>query len=295
MIRSMTGYGRGETANEFGHISVEVKSFNSKNISITVRLPDILSSYEHQAINYVKSRIKRGQINAIIELNRDGLVSDKKVLIDHDLAKDYYNQLESLRNELSFTDPISLNSITSFPGVISLTEAKEDIEQIWLSAYQALVLAFDQLIQMREKEGLAMMSDILERLDIMCQAIDRIGNRSPLVVVEYRQRLQKKINDLLQDQAIIDESRLAVEIAVMADRCDVSEEIVRLRSHISQIKENLKDSNEQIGRQLDFILQEINREANTVSSKADDYQISSDCIQLKFELEKIREQAQNIE
>jgi uncharacterized protein (TIGR00255 family) len=295
MIRSMTGYGRGETANEFGHISVEVKSFNSKNISITVRLPDILSSYEHQAINYVKSRIKRGQINAIIELNRDGLVSDKKVLIDHDLAKDYYNQLESLRNELSFTDPISLNSITSFPGVISLTEAKEDIEQIWLSAYQALVLAFDQLIQMREKEGLATMSDILERLDIMCQAIDRIGNRSPLVVVEYRQRLQKKINDLLQDQAIIDESRLAVEIAVMADRCDVSEEIVRLRSHISQIKENLKDSNEQIGRQLDFILQEINREANTVSSKADDYQISSDCIQLKFELEKIREQAQNIE
>ncbi|MEK7400451.1 MAG: YicC/YloC family endoribonuclease [Candidatus Poribacteria bacterium] len=295
MIRSMTGYGRGETANEFGHISVEVKSFNSKNISITVRLPDILSSYEHQAINYVKSRIKRGQINAIIELNRDGLVSDKKVLIDHDLAKDYYNQLESLRNELSFTDPISLNSITSFPGVISLTESKEDIEQIWLSAYQALVLAFDQLIQMREKEGLAMMSDILERLDIMCQAIDRIGNRSPLVVVEYRQRLQKKINDLLQDQTIIDESRLAVEIAVMADRCDVSEEIVRLRSHISQIKENLKDSNEQIGRQLDFILQEINREANTVSSKADDYQISSDCIQLKFELEKIREQAQNIE
>jgi uncharacterized protein (TIGR00255 family) len=223
------------------------------------------------------------------------LVSDRKILIDHDLAKDYYNQLESLRHELSFTDPISLNSITSFPGVISLTEAKEDVEQIWLSAYQAFGLAFDQLIQMREKEGLATMSDILERLDIMCQAIDRISNRSPLVVAEYRQRLQKKINDLLQDQTIIDESRLAIEIAVMADRCDVSEEIVRLRSHISQIKENLKDSNDQIGRQLDFILQEINREANTVSSKADDYQISSDCIQLKFELEKIREQAQNIE
>jgi uncharacterized protein (TIGR00255 family) len=140
-----------------------------------------------------------------------------------------------------------------------------------------------------------MMSDISERLDIMFQAIDRISNRLPLVVAEYRQRLQKRLNDLLQNQAVIDESRLALEIAVMADRCDVSEEIVRLRSHISQIKSNLQDSNDQIGRQLDFILQEINREANTVASKADDFQISSDCIQLKFEIEKIREQVQNIE
>lgn len=295
MIRSMTGYGHSETISEFGHISVEVKSLNSRSVTINVKLPELLSSYEHQIISYAKSRIKRGQINISIELDRSGIASNKQVFIDRELAKDYFNQLESLRNELAFTDPINLNLLVSLPGVINIEETKGDTEQIWLSVYQSLSMAFDQLIQMREAEGQAMMTDILERIDIMQNIIDHINNRLPMVITDYRQRIQKRLNDILCEQVVVDESRLAMEVAIMADRCDISEEIVRLRSHISQMKNSLQNSDDQIGRQLDFILQEINREVNTLSSKADDFQISSDCIQLKFEIEKIREQVQNIE
>lgn len=291
----MTGYGRSEIINEFGHISVEVKSFNNRSININIKLPEILSSYEHQVINYVKSRIKRGQINISIELDRSGAESSKRVFIDRDLVKDYFNQLESLRNELAFTDPINLNLLVSLPGVLNIEETKGNIEQIWLSVYQSLGMAFDQLIQMRETEGQVMITDILERIDLMQEAIDRINNRLPMVIKEHRQLIQKRLIEILRDKAIIDESRLAMEVAIMADKCDVSEEIVRIRSHISQMKDILQDSDDQIGRQLDFILQEINREVNTVSAKANDFQISSDCIQLKYEIEKIREQAQNIE
>lgn len=295
MIKSMTGYGQSEIINEFGHISVEVKSFNSKGVNINVKLPEILSSYEYQVINYVKSRIKRGQINISIELDRSGAEPSKRIFIDRELAKDYFNQLESLRNELAFTDPINLNLLISLPGVLNIEETKGDVNKIWLSVYQSLGMAFDQLIQMRETEGQAMITDILDRIDLMQEAIDRINNRLPEVIKEYRQLIQKRLIEILRDQTVIDESRLAMEIAIMADKCDISEEVVRIRSHISQMKDILQNSDDQIGRQLDFILQEINREVNTVSAKANDFQISSDCIQLKYEIEKIREQAQNIE
>lgn len=291
----MTGYGRSEIVSEFGHISVEVKSFNSRSININVKMPEILSSYEHQVVNYVKSRIKRGQINIAIELDRSGAEQSKRIFVDRELAKDYFNQLESLRNELAFTDPINLNLLVSLPGVLNVEETKGDVEQIWVLVQQSLGMAFDQLIQMRETEGQAMIDDILERINLMQEAIDRISSRLPEVVKEHHRLIQKRLNEILYDQVIIDESRLAIEVAIMADRCDVSEEIVRIRSHISQMKDILQDSNDQIGRQLDFILQEINREVNTVSAKANDFQISSDCIQLKYEIEKIREQAQNIE
>ncbi len=295
MIKSMTGYGHSEFIDDFGHISVEVKSFNSKIININVKLPEILSPYEHQVINYAKSRIKRGQINISIELDRTGITSNKQVFIDRELAKNYLDQLESLRNELALVDPINLSLLASLPGVLNIEETKGDIEKIWLSTYQSLCVAFDQLIQMRETEGQAMMTDILERISIIQETVERINNRLPAVIREYRKLIQKRLNDLLFDRVIIDESRLAMEIAIMADKCDVSEEIVRIRSHISQLNNILQASNDQVGRQIDFILQEVNREVNTVSAKANDFQISSDCIQIKYEIEKIREQAQNIE
>ncbi|MDQ1316747.1 MAG: hypothetical protein QG588_396 [Candidatus Poribacteria bacterium] len=295
MIKSMTGYGRGEFISESGHLYAEVKSVNSKTCNVLVRLPDVLSSFESQVVTYVKTRIKRGQINISIELNRDGLTSSKKVIIDRELVKDYFNQLESLRDELSLTDPINLINLTNLPGVISLEETKEDIEQIWDTTYQALITAINQCVQTRETEGSAIALDVVEHLESIGQLIERISVRSPMIVEEYRQRLQKKLNDLLQNLITIDESRLATEVAIMADRCDVSEELVRLRSHVLQMQNILQESEEPIGRQLDFILQEINREANTIASKANDLQISSDCIQLKYEIEKVREQVQNIE
>ena len=291
----MTGYVRGEFIRESGHLYAEVKSVNSKTCNVLVRIPDAISSFESQVVTYVKTRIKRGQISVSIELNRDGLMSGKKVIIDRELVKDYFNQLESLRDDLSLTDPINLINLTNLPGVISLEETKEDIEQIWNTAYQALITAIDQCIQTRETEGSAIALDVVEHLESIGQLIERISVRSPMIVEEYRQRLQKKLNDLLQNLITIDESRLATEIAIMADRCDVSEELVRLRSHVSQMQNILQESEEPVGRQLDFILQEINREANTIASKANDLQISSDCIQLKYEIEKVREQVQNIE
>jgi uncharacterized protein (TIGR00255 family) len=295
MIRSMTGYGRGEFVCESGHLYAEVKSVNSKTCNVGVRIPDAISSFESQVVNYVKTRIKRGQISVSIELNRDGLTSGKKVIIDRELVKDYFNQLESLRDELSLTDPINLINLTNLPGVISLEETKEDIEQIWNTAYQALVNSIDQCVQTRETEGSAIALDVVEHLGDINQLIERISVRSPMIIEEYRQRLQKRLNDLTQNVITIDESRLATEVAIMADRCDVSEELVRLRSHVSQMQNILQESEEPVGRQLDFILQEINREANTIASKANDLQISSDCIQLKYEIEKVREQVQNIE
>jgi len=290
----MTGFGRGETNIDSINISVEIKSVNSKGFNLTTKLPESILSYEQQIINYIKSRIKRGQINITIELNKNNLSPKSKVVVDHDLAKEYWRQLESLRDELSFTDPIDLITLAGFPGVITIEESKEDIEHIWSSTYQALVMATDQFIHTRETEGSAMLMDITKRLDEMKELIDIIKNRSPLVIDEYRQRLQKRIDDIMQNQ-LIDESRLAMEIAIMADKCDITEELVRLRSHISQMEYYLNDADESIGRQLDFILQEINREVNTISSKANDYQISAKCIQLKYEIEKVREQAQNIE
>jgi len=295
MIRSMTGYGRGEFINDSGHLYAEVKSVNSKTCNVTARLPDVLSSFESQVVTYVKTRIKRGQINVSIDLNRDGLTSGKKVIIDRELAKDYFSQLESLRDELSLTDPITLINLTNLPDVIGIEEAKEDVEQIWNSAYQALITAIDQCVQTRETEGSAIVLDVVEHLGSINQLIERISVRSPVIVEEYSQRLQRRLNDLTQNLVTIDESRLATEVAIMADRCDISEELVRLRSHVSQMQNILKESEEPVGRQLDFILQEINREANTIASKASDLQISSDCIQLKYEIERVREQIQNIE
>jgi uncharacterized protein (TIGR00255 family) len=254
-----------------------------------------MSSFEQQVISYVKSRIKRGQINVIIDFSNNELSSGNKVIIDRELAKEYWYQLESLRDELSLTDQINLVTLVTFPGVVTIEESKEDVEQLWSATYQALNMAVDQFIRTREIEGSAMLLDINERLESMSQLIDKIKTRSPLVLDEYRQRLQKRLIELTQNQSIIDESRLAMEVAIMADKCDVTEELVRLRSHISQMQDSLVNSDDPIGRQLDFILQEINREVNTISSKANDYQITSDCIQFKYEIEKVREQVQNIE
>ncbi len=295
MINSMTGFGRGETVIGSVNISTEVKSVNSKGCNIIARLPEQISSYEMQIVNYIKSKISRGQINVIIELDRGEFSSGNKVVVDHELAEDYWSQLESLRDELSFTDQIDLVTLVSFPGVVTIEEAKEDTEDIWSAAYQTLAMAVDEFIHMRETEGSAMLSDLSERLESMLLILDKVKDRSPLVIDEYRQRLQKRLSELTQNQVIVDESRLAMEVAIMADRCDITEELVRLKSHISQMKDYLDNADEPIGRQLDFILQEINREVNTISSKANDYQISSDCIQLKYEIEKVREQAQNIE
>lgn len=291
MIRSMTGYGRGE----IGQFSVEIKSVNSRNCVIIAKLPDVLSAIEPQVVAYVRSMIKRGQINVSVMMNKDGTSSGKKAIIDKQLAKEYWQHLQEIKEYLSISDPISLDDIANLPGVIALEETRENIEKIWPDLQVVLEKAINQLIDMRKSEGTAMLEDITKRLEVLSQIVEHISIKTPEVVEKYRDYINKRITELLQDQAKIDESRMAMEVALMAEKSDITEEIVRLRSHISQIMDDLKNPKEPVGRHLDFVLQEMNREINTVSSKADDYEIISDCIKFKDEIEKIREQVQNIE
>jgi len=295
MIKSMTGFGRGELDTEIGHLTAEVKSVNNRTCSVIVSLPVVLSLLESQVSGYIRSRISRGQVNVSVILGKNGASTGKRIILDRELAKEYHQQLMEVKEYLSLTAPISLDTIAALPGVINVEESKESIDEIWPIVRCVLETAVDQLIETRKTEGAAMLEDLSHRLETMSQLTERISTRAPQVVEEYRQRLRTRIDDLLRDQMAIDESRIAMEVAIMAERCDITEEIIRLRSHISQIRDSLEDSEEPVGRHLDFILQEINREVNTIASKASDAQISADCIYFKGEIEKMREQVQNVE
>ena len=295
MIKSMTGFGRGDLDIEVGRLLVEVRSVNSRSCNVTVRFPETMLSLESRVSSYIRSRISRGQINVSVLLDRDGMPSGRKVTIDRELAKEYCEQLTSAREYLSLSEPVSLSVVTALPGVINIEEPKQDVDEMWVMLQSVLAVAVDQLIEMRKMEGAAILEDLSNRLETMSLLTEQISVRAPGVAEKYLKRLRKRIGDLLQGQTEMDESRIAMEVAVMAERCDVTEEIVRLRSHIDQIKNSLKESEGPVGRHLDFILQEVNREVNTIASKASDTQISADCIRLKDETEKMREQVQNIE
>jgi len=301
MIKSMTGYGRSELKTDLGTVTAEAKSFNSKNLNIIVKLPDSLSYLDMQIAGYVKNKISRGQVNILIDINKNGSSTNKKANIDILLLKEYCDIINSLKESFSITDPINLQTLLSLPGVLNVDEKEENSNEILSDLLKALDVAIAQLLDMREKEGMVVLEDITERLEIISKTVENIAIRTPEIINEYRERLRKRIQDLVQDQNImnyhlnIDESRIAMEVSIMAERSDINEELVRLRSHINQFKDTLLKIGEPVGRQLDFILQEINREVNTISSKANDYQISAECIRLKNETEKIREQAQNIE
>lgn len=295
MIKSMTGFGRGELNSETGHFSVEVRSVNSRTCNVVVRLPENLLALEGKVSSYIRSRASRGQINVTVALDKNEASSGRKVTIDRELAREYFERLTEVKEYLSLDESVDLDTITALPGVINVEEPKEDIDEAWQVLHSALEIAVDQLIEMRKTEGAAMLNDLSNRLETMSQLTGQINARAPEVVEKYRQRLQKRINELQQAQVIVDESRIATEIAIMAERSDVTEEIVRLRSHIDQIRDSLEKTDEPVGRHLDFILQEVNREVNTIASKASDTQIATDCIQFKDETEKMREQVQNIE
>lgn len=295
MIKSMTGFGRGEFSSETGHFSVEVRSVNSKTCNVVVRLPENLLALEGKVSSYIRSRASRGQINVTVALDKNGVSSGKRITIDRELAREYFERLTEVKEYLSIDESVDLETITALPGVINMEEPKEDIDAAWQVLNGALEMAVDQLIEMRKTEGAAMLSDLSQRLETMSQLTGQINARAPEVVEKFRQRLQKRINELQQAHVVVDESRIATEIAIMAERSDVTEEIVRLRSHIGQIRDSLGKTDEPVGRHLDFILQEVNREVNTIASKASDTQIATECIQFKDETEKMREQVQNIE
>lgn len=293
MIRSMTGYGRGEaTVESLGRFTVEVRSVNHRFCEAMVRLPRPFIALEDRFRALILESIARGRVEVQVVWEEAGR-GKKRVVVDKELALAYYNALEDLKATLGTETSPDIDLIAGFPEVFCLEAAEVDVETAWAGLQPALRDALRGLMEMREKEGRLLAADFQARLRKVAGQIEKVKGRAPAVVEEYRQRLATRLRELLP-QNPLDEGRLAMEVALMAERCDISEEILRLESHLEQLEACL-EQDEPTGRKIEFLLQELNREINTIGSKASDLVISSLVVDIKGELEKLREQAQNIE
>lgn len=292
MIRSMTGFGRGEAQKEGKEFLVEIKTVNHRYSDIFIKIPRQISFLEDKVREIVNKSLSRGKIDVFISFE-DTSDSSKSVLLDEGLAKTYIAAVETLRDKFNLKDDISVSLITRFPDILRVEKGEADEDEIWQLLKTALENALDSLITMRENEGEGLRKDLLERSAYTDGILKEIAQRAPEVVKEYKQKLETRIKELLEQQTI-DENRMAMEVAVFADRCSIDEEIVRLGSHINQMREAL-NMQQPVGRKLDFIIQEMNREINTIGSKANDLFITKNVVEIKSEIEKMREQVQNIE
>lgn len=292
MIRSMTGFGRGEYKGEGQEFLVEIKTVNHRYSDIYLKLPRQISFLEEKVRETVNKSIARGKIDVYVSYDEYGEDS-KIVLLDEPLAKAYIKSVETLRDKFNLKDDISVSLIAKFPDILKVEKTEADEDKTWRGLKTALDNALDSLVRMREIEGEGLKNDILERASYIQQIVRSMEGRAPEVVKEYKQRLENRIKELL-DQQVVDESRLAMEVAIFADRCSIDEELVRLNSHIKQLKETLC-MEQPVGRKLDFLVQEMNREVNTIGSKSNDLEITKNVVEIKSEIEKIREQVQNIE
>jgi len=294
LTRSMTGYGRGEvTVENLGRFTVEVRSVNHRFCETVVRLPRPFVSLEDRFRSLILEKIARGRVEVQVVWEEAGR-GKKRVVVDKELAIAYHNALEDLKATLGTESSPDIKLIAGFPEVFCLEAVEVEPETAWPGLQAALQEALRGLVEMREKEGRSLASDFHARLRKVATQIEEVRGRAPAVVEDYRQRLTARLQELLSQQHPLDEARLAMEVALMADRCDISEEILRLESHLEQLEACL-DQDEPAGRKIEFLLQEVNREINTVGSKASDLVISRLVVDIKSELEKLREQAQNIE
>ena len=292
MIKSMTGFGKAEKELPGGKVVVEIRSVNHRYGEVSVKMPRTMLAFEHEVRKLVAGRLKRGKIEVFVKQETSSGSASLPVL-NIPLAKAYQKAFSSLREALGLGDPITLELIAAQKDVF-LTGEEEVNEEVFAAELTAAVnAAVEGLDAMREREGTALLEDIVPRLVTLEAVIGTIAERIPQSMTETAARLRERIVQLLNGQPL-DESRIAQEIAVMADRCDITEELVRFRSHLSQVTAALH-SDEPVGRKLDFLLQELNREVNTIGSKANDADIAIQVVALKAELEKIREQIQNIE
>lgn len=290
---SMTGYGKGEHENELYKFKIELKSVNHRYNDISIKLPRQLNYLEETIKKLIKEKLFRGKIDAYVSLEYLH-ESQIDIEIDYKLANSYYDALNNLTKELNIQDNIKLDDIINIPEIIKTSKKEIDQDSILEVLTKALEIALDNISNMRESEGGELKKDILSKLSIIENHIRNINERSPQVVVEYKKKLQERINELIDDTTILDKDRLNNEIAYFADKASIDEELVRLDSHIKQLKQIL-EGNGSIGRKLDFLIQEFNREINTIGSKSSDVYITENVVELKSEIEKIREQVQNIE
>lgn len=292
MVRSMTGYGKGEhMANDYRFV-VEMKSVNHRYNDISVKLPRFMNELEDAIRKKAMQYIARGNTDIYITFETFS-DNDVVVKINEPLAKAYTEKLYELEQKFGVYSKYKLDLVARFADVISVEKAEEQKDVLWETLLPALDEAILKFVEMRQKEGEALVNDILKKRELIQQMTEQIKKRSPIVVKEYKEKLQNRIKELLSGVEA-DEQRIAMETALFADRSCVDEEITRLESHIIQLKEILQKGG-QIGRKLDFLVQEMNREVNTIASKANDIEITGITIEMKSEIEKIREQIQNIE
>lgn len=291
MIHSMTGYGRGEKEGLGKHFTVEIKSVNHRYSEIVIKQPRQYILLEDYIRHLVQKYIKRGRVDIFVKVKE---VGEKKceIKVDKELAMDYYKSLNDLAKSLDISSNITMSELAALPEVIKQEEIEDDIEEVKKVLEEAVTGALEQLIAMREVEGKALLEDLEMRIESLKGFRKQIMDRSPKMIEEYRERLHKRIEDILADQ--IDENRLNQEVVYFAEKSSITEELIRLESHFVQFLNTL-NMDGSIGRKLDFLVQEMNRETNTIGSKANDLEIAHLVVEMKTEIEKIREQIQNIE
>ncbi len=294
MIRSMTGYGRAEAVLAGRKFAVEMKSVNHRYLEISLRLPGMLSSLDTEIKKKIGEQFSRGRIEATVRVDSDGIAENSgRLTLNLPLARNYHALLCQLKEEFQLEDEISLAMMTGFRDVFVPTESFQDPAVLWEGLSNLLDEAMRTLTEMRAREGESLQRDLTARLSLIACVLEAIAGRAPQVVCEYQKRLGDRIRELTGAMAI-DESRLLQEVAIMAEKSDITEEIVRFRSHIEQFTD-LLTIGDGAGRKIDFLIQEMGREVNTIGSKSGDAGISRNVIEIKSELAKLREQVQNIE
>ncbi|MDI9571217.1 MAG: YicC/YloC family endoribonuclease [Pseudomonadota bacterium] len=294
MIRSMTGFGREEGAAAGRRILVEMKSLNHRYLEVSLRMPAALSPLETEIKKRIGERFSRGKIEAVIRLESDGQHEEAPApTLNVPLLRRYWALLTRIKTELNLPGEVTLEMMMRFPDLFVPGETEENPQSLWADLEKTLLRAMESLAAMRTAEGEALGRDLAARMETIAGLLDDIRRRSPAVVREYRQRLAERVRELTQGMAI-DEARLHQEVAILAEKSDIAEEVVRLESHIGQFGEFLA-AEEAVGRKLDFLIQEMNREINTIGSKSQDGEIARQVIEIKSELAKLREQIQNVE
>ena len=291
MIKSMTGFGRCEIQQDSKKFTVELKSVNHRYLDVNIRMPKKLNFFETSIRTLLKSYANRGKVDIFITYE-DLSQAQSSVKYNPLIAAEYMKYFKQME-EFGLENDISVSALARFPEVLTMEEQVEDEEELWNGLKKALEGAFRQFVETRITEGENLKKDILAKLTFLEQEVSAVEERSPQIVAEYRQKLEEKVAELLADTQM-EENRLAAEVILYADKICTDEEVVRLKSHIQHMRATLEEK-EGIGRKLDFIAQEMNREANTILSKANDIEVSNHAISLKTEIEKIREQIQNIE
>ncbi len=293
MIKSMTGFGRCEVSEGERKFTVEMKGVNHRYLDVNIRMPKKLNFFETAIRNLLKQSIQRGKVDIFITYE-DLSENQMSLKYNEKLAGEYLDYFSQMEESFSLDNDIRVSTLLRCPEVLTMEEQAVDDEELWNGLKKALEGATSQFVESRTLEGEHLRDDIIKKLDGMLDLVGYIEERAPKIIAQYREKLENKVRELLSDTQI-EEGRIAAEVVIFADKICTDEEVVRLRSHVVHMKETLKSEGNGIGRKLDFIAQEMNREANTILSKANDLEVSNVGIDLKTEIEKVREQIQNIE